>query len=302
MSAEETKAAVLVISSQVARGMIGARAATFAIERLGRPVWLVPTVWMPWHPGRGRATRLSSDPTAFAAALAEIAEAADAAEIGTVLTGYFADAGQIEATARLVERLRLRTPGLRLVVDPVIGDGNALYVPEPVARTLRDRLLPLADVATPNRFEAGWLSGRPVGDTAEAIAAARALAVPTVAVTSAPAMMTRAVATLLVTPDAATQFEHPLVDGAPHGTGDLLAALFAARLADGASPETALGRAVASVFEAVARSVRAGCDELALAAEQDGLVHPMAQLSIRRIGEARVPGRRLRAAAPSALD
>ncbi len=301
MSESRRPSAVLVISSQVARGAIGARAASFALERLGLAVWLVPTVWMPWHPGHGRSTRLVPDPDDFAAALAEIAESSAAGEIATVMTGYFADVAQVEAAAGLVERLRLATPGLRLVVDPVIGDGHALYVREAIAVAVRDRLLPLADVATPNLFEAAWLSGRPVATPAETIAAARALGLPAVVVTSAPAMMTRSVATLLVTPDAATQIEHPLIDAAAHGTGDLLAALLAGRLTLGASTEAALAKAVTSVFELVARSARAGHDELAIAAEQDVLLHPMAQVSIRRIGEAK-PGMRRPVARPAELD
>ena len=306
MSETRPKSTALVVSSQVARGAIGARAMAFALERLGHAVWLVPTVWMPWHPGHGRSTRLVPGSDDFAAALAEIAESERTEEIDTVVTGWFADAGQVEATARLVERLRLANPALRLVVDPVLGDGDAsgrgaLYVAEATARAVRDRLLALADVATPNLFETGWLAGRPVGSTAEAIAAARALAAPLVVVTSAPAMMHRSIATLLVGADVATQFEHPLIEGAPHGTGDLLTGLLAARLADGAAPEAALARAIAAVFEIVARSVRAGADELILAAEQDVLVHPMAQVSQRRIGEVR-PGPRRAVVRPVALD
>lgn len=290
--AERRASTVLLASSEVGRGAIGARAGAFALERLGHVVWLVPTVWLPWHPGHGVSSRLVPDAAGFARALAEIAESPKAAEIDTVLTGYFADPDQIEAVARLVERLRAETPGLRLIVDPVLGDGDAagrgrLYVGASLAETLRDRLLPLADIATPNLFELGWLSGRPVGSTAEAIAAARAIAPPITVTTSAPAMMTRSIGALLVTADAATQFEHPLVAGAPHGTGDLFAGLLAARLGEGATTEAAVGRALASVFELVARSVRAGSDELAIAAEQDVLVHPLAQVSMRRIGESR---------------
>lgn len=302
MSEERQRSTVLVVSSEVSRGAIGARAAVFALERLGHAVWLVPTVWMPWHPGHGPSTRLAPDPLAFAEALAEIAESPHAGEIDWVLTGYFADAAQVEATARLIERLRLANPGLRLVVDPVIGDGEGhgrggLYVAETLARAVRDRLLPLADVATPNRFELGWLAARTVEDTTAAIAAARALAPPITVVTSAPAMMNRSIGTLLVTADAAVQFEHPLIAAAPHGTGDLFAGLLTARLADGHATEAAVARAVASVFETVARSVRAGADELAIAAEQDVLAHPLAQISTRRIGELRRP-----VARPAPLD
>lgn len=304
MGEERKRSTVLVVSSEVSRGGIGARAAAFALERLGHAVWLVPTVWMPWHPGHGPSTRLTPDPLAFAEALAEIAESPRAGEIDWVLTGYFADAAQVEATARLVERLRLTTPGLRLVVDPVLGDGEGhgrggLYVAETLARAVRDRLMPLADVATPNRFELGWLAARAADDTSAAIAAARSLPSPITVVTSAPAMMTRAIGTLLVTADAAVQFEHPSIEGAPHGTGDLFAGLLTARLAEGHPTEAAVTRAVAGVFEMVARSVRGGADELAIAAEQDVLVHPLAQVSTRRIGETRA---RRPVARPAALD
>ncbi len=287
MPEQPDPASVLVVASQVGHGAIGARAMVFALERLGLDCWTVPTVWMPWHPGHGRSTRFVPDPDDFAMALAEIAESPAARDIGTVVTGWFADPAQIEATARAVERLRLLTPGLRLIVDPVIGDGETLYVPTAVAEAMRDRLVPLADLATPNLFEAGWLTGQPVSTTTETVAAARALPAPTVVVTSAPALMTRSVATLLVTTDTATQIEHPKIDAAAHGTGDLLAALIAGRLALGSPLEAAVTRAVTSVFEVVARTARAQAEELRLAAEQDVLLHPMAQVSVRRIGATR---------------
>ena len=57
-SAVDTPRAVIVVSSHVARGSVGNRAAVFALETLGHPVWAVPTVLLPWHPGHGRATRI----------------------------------------------------------------------------------------------------------------------------------------------------------------------------------------------------------------------------------------------------
>lgn len=292
-------ASVLVISSQVARGSVGARAAVFALERLGLATWLVPTIWLPWHPGQGRGTRIVPPSEAFAGGLAEIGASEISREIGTVVTGYFAEIEQVRAAADLIEGLRARNPALRVVVDPVIGDGGTLYVGQEIAAAVRDWLLPLADVATPNLFEAGWLAGRVIGSTAEAVAAARALSAEAVVVTSAPAMMVRAMATLLVTRDTALQIEHPALPSAPHGTGDLLTALLAGRLAHGEGLDAALPRAVASVFDLVARSVRAGADELLMALEQDVLVHSMAPVSTRRIGE---PGAvRRPVARPSAL-
>ncbi len=54
---------------------------------------------------------------------------------------------------------RRRAAGPAVLCDPVIGDHGGLYVPEAVATAIRDRLMPLATLATPNRFELAWLTG-----------------------------------------------------------------------------------------------------------------------------------------------
>ena len=46
-----------------------------------------------------------------------------------------------------------------MLVDPVLGDAGRLYVAQETAEAIRDRLIPLADIATPNLFELGWLTG-----------------------------------------------------------------------------------------------------------------------------------------------
>ena len=55
---------------------------------------------------------------------------------------------------------------------------------------MRDKLVPLADILTPNRFELGWLDGRSVGTLADVQAAAselkRATGCEVVLVTSPP--------------------------------------------------------------------------------------------------------------------
>ncbi len=52
---------------------------------------------------------------------------------------------------------------------PIIGDEPAgIYVDEAAASAVRDQLVPLADIVTPNAFELGWLSGRAISDGASA--------------------------------------------------------------------------------------------------------------------------------------
>ena len=173
--------------------------------------------------------------------------------------------------------------------DMTTGGTGGLYVPEPVATAQRDRLIAIADIATPNRFELGWLTGRPVETLTEIAAAARALGPKRVVVTSAPALMTGKIAAALVTASETIVAENQMVEGAPNGTGDLFAALFLSRLIGGASEEAALAAASASTFEVIARSVKAGGRELELVDQQEALVRPMAMVDIRRLATPRRP-------------
>jgi pyridoxine kinase len=120
--------------------------------------------------------------------------------VGAVLTGYFASPEQVEAVANILVRMKSAKPELFILVDPVMGDEAGLYVPQPVAEAISDQLVPLATCITPNRFELEWLSGNPMSNEADAIAAARRLALPEVLATSVPAGDGH-LSTMLITPE-----------------------------------------------------------------------------------------------------
>jgi pyridoxine kinase len=280
---ETAAGAVIVISSHVMRGSVGNRAAVFALETLGFSVWAVPTVIMPWHPGQGRSTRATIDPDTFEAMLAELAASPFAGEVRAVLSGYLGSSRQVEAVARLVETLKARNPAILYACDPILGDKGELYVPEPVAAGIRDRLLPLAGLSTPNRFELSWLCGVELDSNAAILEAALALGPARMLVTSAIAMMNGSTGNLYLSGHHALLAEHRLVDDPPNGTGDLMAALFLGRLLEGQSEERALHLATASVFEMVARSSRRGADELTLQQDVQCLTGPMALVQMRRL-------------------
>lgn len=275
--------AVIVLSSHVARGTVGNRAAVFALETLGLPVWAVPTVILPWHPGHGRATRIVPPPAEFAALLGDLAAAPWLGEVGAVLSGYLGGPEQAEAVARLVDAVKARNAGALYLCDPVMGDAGGLYVPEATAAAMRDLLVPLADIATPNRFELEWLAGAALPENGAVARAAAALGPPTMLVTSAHALMAGSIGNLLVHGRETVLAEHRAVPDAPHGTGDLLSALFLARLMTGQSEAKALQTATAAVFEVLARAVKRGADELMLETDAQSLVHPMAMVQSRRI-------------------
>ncbi|WP_420412884.1 pyridoxal kinase [Roseibium sp.] len=290
---EPAKKPILVITSQVVRGGISGRGLTFALERIGHDVWFLPTILLPWHPGHGMATRIVPPTADFDAIAEDLAASGKLGQLGGIITGYLGAPEQANAIAKLVKAVKAANPETPYLCDPVLGDhtsasGGGLYVPKATAQAIRDDLVPLADIVTPNSFELGWLTGREVTSELEALSAARSLGNERVLVTSSPALRRNAIANLLVGPKGAVAAEHAAIPNPPHGTGDLIAGLFLAGHLAGLDDEEALKRASASVFELVARSVKKGADELLFAEEQQSVVQALALVNTRRVMEARV--------------
>jgi pyridoxine kinase len=272
---------VIVISSHVAHGGVGNRALVFALERLGFEVWAVPTIMLPRHLGYGPLPRIVPEPHAFGLLLDALVDGDYARNVAGIVSGFFAAAGQIEATAQLAARVKEARPDALYLCDPVIGDVGGLYVGEGLAAQIRDRLLPLADIATPNAFECRWLGNAAEDEPLREVA--KRLGPPAVLATSAPALMRGQIGNLLVENGRATLFEHRRVQTAAKGTGDLVAALLLGRRLQGLSTSEATERALSSVAEITAATAEAGAPELLFTELQEALVAPRAKIHVRQL-------------------
>ncbi len=280
---ENTQGAVIVISSHVMRGSVGNRAAVFALETLGYPVWAVPTIVMPWHPGHGPSTRMRFDDDDFDRAMTDLENTRWIGEVKAILTGYFGSAAQVRSVARLIRNIRQKNPALVYACDPVMGDLGGLYIPVDTAEAIRDELIPLASVATPNRYELAWMSGAELESNNAIMDAALALGPPKMLVTSAVPMMAGGTGNLYLSGRYALLAEHRAIENAPNGLGDLMSALFLARLLEGMDEEKALQLATASVFEILARTKKRGMNELTLETDASSLSTPMAMVQMRHL-------------------
>jgi pyridoxine kinase len=266
MTMSAQRPAVIVVSSHVAHGGVGNRAAVFALERLGHPVMAIPTILLPFHPGHGAGTRIVAPARDFATLLDDLARSAFLDDVGGVLTGYLGEASQAAAIVRLVAAVKARRPDALYLCDPVLGDGGRAYRPADVVAAMRDRLAPLADILTPNRFELELLAGRAAGGEDDLIAAARELRAPEVVVTSGAEDET-SITSLAVTRASVARAAHPRLGQAPHGTGDLFAALYLSSRLAGRAPAAALESAAGRVYRLAARAD--GRNELPLAEAQE---------------------------------
>jgi pyridoxine kinase len=253
---------VLTISSHVAAGPVGNAAIVPGLLALGVTPVAVSTVLLSNHPGHGRPEGLAIPAETLKAMLDRIASLRFTGRDTVIVTGYFANAQQVEAVAGFIAN----HPYTYYLCDPVIGDGDALYVKEDVAIAIRERLIPLANGLCPNVFELGWLTGMKVSDLDTARKAAARFPDKDVIVTSIPdgiALLTSAIRN-----NDAVTITSPRLDDVPHGTGDLLSGLIAGRIALGRTPQSSLEGCIGIIDHVIAASYGTSVLDLA-----NGLKH-----------------------------
>ena len=173
--------------------------------------------------------------------------------VDAIKTGMLHSRAVIETVAGAIRDLAPETP---LVVDPVmVAKGGAPLLEDDAVATLRDLLLPLATVITPNLPEAGVLLGRDVSDFDSMEGAAQALLAfgPKASLLKGGHLEGDVVVDLLAAEGAPpVSWTAPRIDTMhTHGTGCTLASAVAAGLAQGMALEPAVSRARDYVREAI---------------------------------------------------
>lgn len=255
---------VLCLSSQVARGFVGGSATRIALTRMAHDCWILPTVILSNHPEHERFAGEQIPVGRLRAML----EALDAngwlPEVDAVMTGYMPSPEHVTFARQAIDLVKERHSDVLCVCDPILGDDpGGLYVDEDSAAAVREELLPCADILTPNRFELEWLTGTGAKRTKTAMASAQNLAPATVLVTSLAGKDVSSLVNLLVEKKGVAATTVPKRKNAPHGAGDLMAALFLGGVLAGNSAQEALGKATGCVEAALELSEAS--DELKLA-------------------------------------
>ena len=174
-------------------------------------------------------------------------------QVDAAKTGMLADRATVEAVAAALGRAKLPA----LVVDPVMvaTSGDVLLAPDAID-AVRRRLIPLADLLTPNLPEAARLLDLPQAQTESAMEEQGrrllALGARAVLIKGGHGQTAEAV-DILVMPDGVERLAKPRIDTKnTHGTGCTLSAAIAAFLAGGAPLQDAVRRGKTFVWEAIA--------------------------------------------------
>jgi pyridoxine kinase len=278
----------LSIQSSVAYGHVGNSAAVFPLQRLGHEVWPVSTVVFSNHTGYGAWRGPLLPPGDVADVITGIEERGVLGQVDGVLSGYQGSADIADVILDAVARVRAANPRATYTCDPVMGNADSgCFVHPDIPPLLRERVVPAADIITPNQFELGFLTGTEPQRLEEILTSAelaRKMGPRTVLVTSVhrsdrPDDTTEM---LVVNDDGAWIVQTPRLPLKANGSGDVTSALFTAHLLASDAP-TALGRTAASVFALLEETLRSGERELRLVAAQDAFVDPPTSFEVVRL-------------------
>jgi pyridoxine kinase len=271
---------ILSIQSHVAYGHVGNSAAVFPLQRLGIEVWPVHTVQFSNHTGYDGWGGSSFTGEAVRAVVAGIADRGVLAQCDGLISGYLGSADIGEAVVASAARMKAANPAARYCCDPVIGDvERGVYVRPEVPELIKQRALPVADVATPNQFELEFLAdlrSRTLPEALAAIDALHARGPRVVLVTSLRLDDTPPDAVDLIASDRSGRFRlrTPLLPLTINGAGDVIAALFFAQHLRTGSLAEALSLAASSLFGVLSRTAAEGAREMLLVAAQQEFVSP----------------------------
>lgn len=173
--------------------------------------------------------------------------------------------------------------------DPVMGNAKSgCFVAPEIPELLRDQVVPVADIITPNQFELGYLTGsEPLSlpSTLESVDLARAMGPSTVLVTSVeqPDREPGTVEMLAVDDAGAWIVTTPHLPFKANGSGDVTAALFSAHYRSTGDAAVALERTASSVFDLIEATYTSGDRELQLVQSQEFFAHPRLQFTAQQV-------------------
>lgn len=280
---------ILSIQSAVAYGHVGNSAAVFPLQRIGVDVLPVYTVNFSNHTGYGAWRGPLISPEDVAEVITGIEEREVFPQIDAVLSGYQGGEGIGDVIIDAVARVKAANPDAVYACDPVMGNAKSgCFVAPAIPILLRERVVPVADIITPNQFELGFLT-ETSPDTLESTLASvdlvRAMGPKTVLVTSVerPEREEGTIEMLAVDDKGAWIVQTPRLPMKANGSGDVTAALFTAHYVRTGDAAEALRKTVSSVFDLLQLTLDSGERELQLIEAQEFYAHPREQFTVRQV-------------------
>ena len=280
---------ILSIQSAVAYGHVGNSAAVFPLQRLGVEVMPVATVNFSNHTGYGAWRGPVMDPSQVADVITGVEERGAFPITDAVLSGYQGSEGIADVIIDTVARVKAANPKAIYTCDPVMGNAKSgCFVAPAIPVLLRERVVPVADLITPNQFELGYLTGTEpdtIESTLESVDLARAMGPRIILVTSVerPDREPDTIEMLAVDDTGAWLVTTPKLPFKANGSGDVTAALFTAHYLETGDAQRSLERTASSIYGLLELTFNSGERELQLVEAQEHYASPRMEFLARQV-------------------
>ncbi|KAB7655126.1 pyridoxal kinase PdxY [Plesiomonas shigelloides] len=276
---------VLSIQSHVVYGYAGNKAAVLPMQLLGVDVWPLHTVQFSNHTQYQKWQGMVFPQEQIGLITQGMDEIGVLPECDAVLSGYIGAAEQGQSILATVRAVKAKNPNAIYFCDPVMGHPEKGCIVAPgVAEFLEHDAVSCADVLAPNLLELQALSGLPVENFEQAVAAARHLLSrgPKKVLVKHLSKAGRApqqFEMLLVSADEVLHISRPLhdFDRQPVGVGDLTSAIFLANLLQGKNDREAFEHTANAVNDVMTCTQQNGKYELQIVAAREHIVNPISQ-------------------------
>lgn len=282
---------ILSIQSHVAYGYVGNRAAVFPLQRLGFDVTAINTVQFSNHTGYGSWQGDVMSAEHIEKIMQGLRDRDVLNNFIAVLSGYMGDVALGKIILDVVAEIKQKNPQLIYCCDPVMGDvGRGFFVREGIPQFFKEFVIPQADIITPNKFEAEFLSDMEITTMDKAVSACQHLSQlgsKIILITSLEVQETQAdtIQMLVYSNNEAFVVTTPkfMFETPPNGSGDMTAAIFLGDYLKNKNLLQALSHVASSVFAVFKKTFEAKTRELQLIQAQDEIAKPVENFSIQRV-------------------
>ncbi len=273
---------ILSIQSHVVFGYAGNKAATFPMQLLGADVWALNTVQFSNHTQYGK-WKGEVLPQGLIGEIVQGILGIDRLKLcNAVLSGYMGSAEQVQEIVDVVHEVKKANPEAIYLCDPVMGHPDkGCIVADGVKEALCELAVPQADILAPNLVELRVISGQPVENFEQAIAA-----VKTILAKGVKKVLVKHLSNvgkekdtfemLLGTTDGIWHITRPLYAFKlqPVGVGDLTSGIFLANLLNGKSDIEAFEHTANAVNEVMRLTSQSELYELQIIAARNEILNP----------------------------
>lgn len=281
---------ILSIQSHVVYGHAGNSSAVFPMQRLGCEVWPIHTVQFSNHTQyvegwKGKAFPASDiDSLIDGLSNLNVLNTCDA-----ILTGYLGSQEQCDSILQTLNRIKTVNPATIYICDPVMGDVNKGCILAPgITKRLVEDIMPIADVIIPNQFELTKFTKIDIHNVEDAVRACKKalkMGPDVVLVKHVHALSDTLFSMMYADSTGCYLIQRPYLSfiKQPVGVGDLISAIFTAKIVNGSSNLIAFKHTAEAVFGILNETNKLKQWELATVKFQSEIFSPTNHFEVQKL-------------------